>query len=426
MRKLALGLVFLGIAWYVAAPFYYFSIMCHSGMDLGLFTQRIYTFTRGNYMMVDTLMPKYSQWVDHFSPIMLFLIPIGMLPEWAMPLGLVAVQSYAFIAASFFIFKIGVREGLSATNARLIQGAFLLHPYFMHLSLFDFHPVALAPYFIVAAVYYVDNKRMFLTFAFGLCLLKETALAMAVGLILYAYLHYKKNYLPWLAMPVLGGIIFLALLYFIPHEGPMYYFGNRLGAPLLFPRHLLLMHAWMLLPLGFMLNFSWALLIAIPEYLLELFAKNSFSLLIFYQYHTSVVTALVIALIHCWRNWYRYFLVVGILAGLIIFSPVSVTFMKDECLLNRPMKLGALSYLADIPREATVCADNWAIPIVSARHEVHFINNVTYCDYTVMDVDSPWNKERMNKTVHDEQIADILARKQPIFNQSGILVFEGQ
>lgn len=426
MKKIILLIVILAMLWYILAPIYYYSIMCHTGMDLGLFTQRIFTFTRGNPLMVDTLAFPYSQWGDHFSPILIVLSPIGLLPRALMPIALVLIQGLSIIFAGNYIYQIAKREGVSNGSSRIIQMAFLMHPYLLHLSLFDFHPVTLSPLFVTYSVYHYDNSKKLILGIIGISLLKESMFPVAVMVIIFIQLHYNKKHLKLLAIPLICGLIYILMLYMIPQDEGFYRYSDRMGLSFAFPLQQLVMHAWLFIPLGGFVTFSWALLIGSAEYILAIGATNILSIQILHQYQTSIMVAITLSLILKWRDWMRFPVVIGSIIGLLIFSPVSIGFMNNQCLLNRDTNLEAIAFISAIPSDKVVCADNWALPSASARYELHFINESNRCDYTIMDHESPWVKIIMNDGKHDKILDEMLSRKVPIKNMSGIYVFEGQ
>jgi hypothetical protein len=351
--------------------------------------------------MQHTLYEPPSQWLDHNSHIM---VPIAYLaslfPEQAM--GLVAIQA-AFMATSVLAFywvarRIGI-ERMYALGATLIYAQY---PYFSHLVLFDFHPIALAPLGILLGILGIGFPTTFMIAVIFLSAIKETGAMMAIGLCVYAWKRSEmKLYLAFIVIPIMSLGWFGFWLWWndagYVHTGnagmPWDHFGPKAISVL-----------WILLPVGFVVSGGWIWAIALPEIALAVLSGNIYHQLIFHQYHASIATVVLISMLHAIKEkpFRLFFAAAGMIFGVILFSPMGLVF-HNNC-ITPGVDFGLHERLDAIPRNLSVCAENHLMPHVADRMELRFADVGEQCDVWLVDEDSGWYKAGINEPMHDDVV----------------------
>lgn len=111
-----------------------------AGMDLGIFDQAIYLISVGQAPISSYL--GFHILSDHAAFI---LYPISLLyrlyptVHW-----LFAVQALALAIAAYPAYKLALLAGLAQSRATLVSAVYLLYPVAFNVSVFDFHPDAIA------------------------------------------------------------------------------------------------------------------------------------------------------------------------------------------------------------------------------------------------------------------------------------------
>ncbi len=182
--------------------FSYVSIWRHEhfltyGFDLGIFSQIFYnTLFRGKFFYYNIELcfnPSGSYFGIHFSPFLIFLMPIFYIFPY--PHTLLIIQSVAIASAAYPIYEIAYNYTSNRKISLYIALAYLFYLPNQLANLFDFHQQAFIPLFY-SLIYLHFLKRDYLKmilYAMLTCLIIEFAPILIIGLSLYIYLKNRKN-----------------------------------------------------------------------------------------------------------------------------------------------------------------------------------------------------------------------------------------
>jgi uncharacterized membrane protein len=127
--------------------------------DLGNFTQAVWSTAHGHLLQVTEVGgADVSRLGIHVDPIILFLVPLWWL--WANPVMLQVVQVVALAAGALPLFWLARKHLASERDAGLVAAAYLLCPAVGWNAALEFHAVALAVPFLIAAIWFLDEQRM--------------------------------------------------------------------------------------------------------------------------------------------------------------------------------------------------------------------------------------------------------------------------
>lgn len=180
-------LLWLAIGLYAVA----FSVIClwkysnflYGGLDLAIINNVFWNVAHGNGFW--SSIQGHSYLGDHFTPILVLLLPIYYL--WQSPEILLILQSLFLALAAWPIYKIAKLK-LNKNLALGIALLWLVNPLVHNINLFEFHFIALLPFFFLMAFYYYLKKRRWPFFVFiFLCLLIREDIAfiiLALGIII--------------------------------------------------------------------------------------------------------------------------------------------------------------------------------------------------------------------------------------------------
>ncbi len=164
-----------------------------AALDLGLFTDTLKYTLQGN-LLYDPI-NQSSFLSDHFSPILLFLVPIYWLFPYAQTL--LVVQAVALGVSAFLAYILARSFGFSHRTSLAIECLFCINPLVWGIPLNNFHPAALAvPVLLLMLIGMVNNRKGLFITGFILSLMtKETVIiALAVfGLVMFLTKYIKER-----------------------------------------------------------------------------------------------------------------------------------------------------------------------------------------------------------------------------------------
>lgn len=162
----------------------------HNGWDLGIFLQILYNNIHGNFFQYS--FRSYNYLGDHFSPILIFLFPLGVFKStWP----ILAVQALAMSGAVVVLYLLSKQVLKNRGLSLLLSLSFALNPYTLQIINFDFHPDSFFPLFSFSIIYSLLKKRYFLAYLFFLLLLitREDSLLLVLPLSVVAFLSLKEK-----------------------------------------------------------------------------------------------------------------------------------------------------------------------------------------------------------------------------------------
>jgi len=162
----------------------------HNGWDLGIFLQILYNNIHGNFFQYS--FRPFNFLGDHFSPILIFLSPLGLLKlTWP----ILAVQALALSGAVATLYLLSQQILKNRLLSLLLSLSFALNPYTLQIINFDFHPDAFFPLFSFSIIYSLLKKRYFLAYLFfsSLLITREDTLLLILPLSVVAFLKLKEK-----------------------------------------------------------------------------------------------------------------------------------------------------------------------------------------------------------------------------------------
>jgi uncharacterized membrane protein len=317
--------IFLAILGWVAL--FSFGMLRHltfhsKAWDLAIFDQVIWNLANG-YGWECSVRGVMDLRGDHFEPILLLFVPIyRVLPHVGWLLG---AQAAALIGAGVILWAT-YRTRIGESAAFIFFVAFMLFPALHWLTIADFHPIALAPFFIAVGWWGRERNKLwaFLVGLIGLACCGEEAFIVAGWWCLWETIFQKGKIqirLPYAILAILfwGGFVYLSAVYIPAYrsEGAGYFYVHRyayLGhnvsqiatnfftKPWLWIKHVLDGHSFALLslylvPLGLLpLKRPKYLALLIPTILYTLMSESLEQKSIFHQYSAMWIPFLMIAL----------------------------------------------------------------------------------------------------------------------------------
>lgn len=196
--------------------------------DMGIFEQMMWSTTNGNFMHQTINSISYNHFGIHFQPILIFVAIIySLIPETST---LLFLQSLAIAAGAIPIYLIAKKELGDNWISVLFPLIYLIYPFNHNVNLFDFHPIAFAPFFLGMTWYYMENKNYpkFFLFAVLALSLKESISVIIFGMAVYMILFLKN--VKYGQVTLLLGVswAFITMGYLIPSiSGTPYIFASQ-------------------------------------------------------------------------------------------------------------------------------------------------------------------------------------------------------
>ena len=217
------------ILFSVTAAYYFIASLLldlslhHNGWDLGIFLQVLYNSLHGRLFQYS--FRPFIYLGDHFSPILIFLSPLGLFKvTWP----ILAVQALALSGAAIVLYLLSREILKSRWLALTLSLSFAFNPFTLQIINFDFHPDSFFPLFSFSIIYGLLKKKYFLAFIFFFLLLftREDALLLVLPLSLVAFLYLgEKKFAAVTLVTVLSYFLLINLIIMPLIRGPF-------GAPI--------------------------------------------------------------------------------------------------------------------------------------------------------------------------------------------------
>ncbi len=217
VRYLPLALLALAVLLYAA----YFSdltlLRYHAfearALDLGNLNQAIWNTAHGDWFRLTNQEADLTNRLGyHVEPI---LLPIALLYRlYPAPEFLLVLQAVIVALGAIPLFALARRRGLGDWLGLVFALAFLLNPTIQAANWLEFHPVTLAPTFLMAAFYFLVAGRTgrFVLFAILSASCKEEIGLLVAMMGLYAWLALRRPRLGLITTALAGGWSLLAVL----------------------------------------------------------------------------------------------------------------------------------------------------------------------------------------------------------------------
>lgn len=198
-----IALFILLFAFLVLKKYYYFG---YNISDLAIFNQTFFNTLQGRWFEETITLNNY--FADHFSPILILLLPFYALKQSAVTLLLIQVVVTALCAWPLFL--IAKRLSNNELFATFVAYLWLVNPFVQRQVMYEFHVFHLMVFLFFWAFYFYqghDVKR-FIFFSILTLLTREDSVFLFFGLAILTLLDHKPK--KWFI-----NIFFCSLVYFI-------------------------------------------------------------------------------------------------------------------------------------------------------------------------------------------------------------------
>ena len=278
--------------------------------DLGIMNQVVYNTSHGRFLEMTNqdLKKNISRLAIHFDPILAIFAPFYKIYEGpeVLLIGQVIILGLGALAV-FLISKKVLKKKLISLIFSL---SYLFYFSIQRTALFDFHAVTLATTFFLFALYFnlVKKNFWYYFFIFLSLMTKEH-----IGLIVFflgGYLFFiKKQRKTGIITAILGVIFFVATVYFIipyfrgsEHFATGYFINIKSRLPTII-RDGKSYFKLIMSPLFYALFSPLTLLIALPEWAINILSINSNQRSIYFHYNSIIVAFLFYSLILGYKNF---------------------------------------------------------------------------------------------------------------------------
>ncbi len=423
--------ILLYISYFMSASFLKYDNFYTGRFDLGNMDQTVWNTIHGRiFQLTDPNGTNtISRLAFHADFILILLAPFYIL--WSDPKMLLLIQTIILGFGALFVYLIS-KNILKNNNLSLVFAViFLFNPAVELTNLYDFHPVALATTFLLAAFYFLIKNKHFLLVIFlvlaGITKEQIWIIAGIFGLYLAIFRRDKINkilgalialtsfsifyYLVWHAIPNALGKEHFALSYYSDFgDTPTHIIKNVLLSPqkilsTVFQGSQLNYVTELFAPIGFVSIFSPLYLIfSIPSLGINLLSNNSQLHQIYYQYSAAITPFVFISAIYGIKNlqkwfpkvsteFYIFYLISTTLISSFLFGPLPGTKKPAINMFTQPLRNKEIidKFLKQIPTRFTIASTNnlgshlsrrrniFTIPVgVDQGHVVAFLLNDSF------------------------------------------------
>ncbi len=184
-----------------------------SGFDLGIYDQVAWNTLHGRFLFYTTTGQPLSHLSNHASPIMLLVAPFYLI--YSGPAMLIFLQATAIGLGGLPLFWLG-REKLGSFVSLIVLLGYLLFPTLQIVTLWDFHPPALAVGFLMFAFYCLEkgHRGRFIVLAILTMACKEQLPLVIVFLGFYTIIRHRDWYIGSVSIG-LGLTWFFVVMYWV-------------------------------------------------------------------------------------------------------------------------------------------------------------------------------------------------------------------
>ena len=404
-------LVFLIMAAYTAL----FTTLCllrfsnfrASNLDTAIFSQAIWLMSR--FQAPVSTIRGMNLYGDHFSPILVLLVPLywlrGNVPA------LLTAQTVALAAGALPLYLLARDKVGSRPVAFAVAAAYLTYPALQYLNLFDFHPEAIGLTLLLFAVLAADRRRFgwFYACCAGAAMCKEDMILAVLVLGVVVYFLYDRRAGKIVAA---GSLLYFLLTVFVvlPALAPVgYQYSGRLGlfgetplealknmllrplrtAGILATRQNLRYVFDLLLPAAFLSVFAPVYLLpALPAFVINMVSDFEPQHTIAFQYTAAIIPFVFIAVVFGLRrikNWteggFRAGKAVGAVAVIMVLCALGANVYYGASPLSGGWRSAAYTSdehiddiregLSLIPPDASVSAQVFLLAHLSEREKLY-------------------------------------------------------
>jgi uncharacterized membrane protein len=316
INKIILYVLIFGYIFYFclisAIKFYAYSFY---DFDLAVHALSIWNIVHGSIFNSILGIPFLG---NHLNLILFLLAPVYFI--FPHPFTLLFIQTLFLGLGAVPIYLLAKRV-LDEKWALVLVFAYLFYPALAYANLFEFHPPALATFFILFAVYFYELGHFYRFMLFSLlAMFCQENIPLAIVMLGFLSILRRKG-LKWIIVPILLGLVYFILalllmgnfnnntvqfisLYKWMGSSVSNMFVNLLKNPVffikvLFRKECLLYLVQIFLPVMFIPLFSPLLLLpALPFFFQHMFSARSFDIRIYYHYTAEIIPFIFMSLIY--------------------------------------------------------------------------------------------------------------------------------
>ncbi len=381
--------------------------------DLGIMDQVVWNTAQGRFLelTMPTGTATVSRFFIHADPFLALLAPLYIIVST--PYAILLVQVVVVALGALPLYWLGKEVTKSKLLGLLVASGYLLFSPLQRAVIFDYHSVTLASAFLAYAFYFAYKRRYgwFIFFALLTLSTKETMTFLVAALGIAIIVKHKD----WKVGVVTVGLsllwFFLLFWQIMPHargDGTTHfalgYYGYLGDSPgeiiknlflepqrwlsVLFQLNQLGYLAYFVVPTAFFSIFSPVVLLALPEFAINMLSTQPEMHRIGYQYTSAITPFIFLSTIFGLVYWQKRLqprfgqstdhilakiLMVGTVLGIFVMSPFPLFIFADTSAFH--YRFPAQQQLRDlaktIPTQDSVAATNKLAPHFSQREQIY-------------------------------------------------------
>lgn len=396
--------------------------------DLTIYMQSFWTACHGKFFY--STFAGGSHFIEHFSPIMFFILPIYCIFPSAHTLYFLLIL--ATVVSSYPLYLM-FKRNINKTSATCLAIAYLFnlsiisqHTWCLHLAPFIIAPLAFAFYYFEQ-----NNFRKFIVaFIFALMMVEYFIVTMAIFSV---YAVIKKRDKKWIIYPLLLSVVFL-FISMITITRPAVGGWERIEfllnnssefIKLLIERYSFILHS--LGPFLFLPLLSSLGIFLLPTMFTHLFlcAPGRWQV----YWHTASLIG-IIGILSCYDVLHRLkqrlnISLINVLSFCILFSTLAFTsslWFKMAQYSPHPKKTTIKAMLNLIPEDVEVTSPRYISTHLAHRHNIYYYDHLKLSDFVVVDFDVGWELFHLRNYWNMLREESKYVRYEPIFEVNRILL----
>lgn len=312
-QSLVLLIIFLIYCIYFA----YFSIKRYQTLnshyyDLGIMNQVVYNTAKGRILQMTnpTFLKNMSRLAIHFDPILIFFAPIYWF--FNSPASLLIAQTILVAVGGLAVYKLSFLIIKKKTISFLFFILYFLNYQIARSLLFDFHPIVLAIPILLWAIYFYHKKFfLFYYLLIFLALLTKEHVGLFLfflGLFYFFIFKDKKNGFVTFSLGLLSFLVinFLIIPYFRSQSHFALSYYSNIKNNFFIDKDKVDYLIRLYLPFIFSF-FSPAIILTLPEFLINYLSKNINMRLYYFHYQSLIMVGLFYSLILGYKKFDNFF-----------------------------------------------------------------------------------------------------------------------
>ncbi len=312
--------------------------------DLGVYTRKIWALTQGWF---DNVL------AGHLEPFLILLLPFYYL--FPSPLTIIFIQALFVSSASVILFFIA-KKYTTDFQAFILSVIYLAYTPLLYTSLYDFHTISFAIFFILLSVYFYEKKnwKAYSISNILLLLIREDVALTVLFINVYYWLKYRQKIAVYLAV-----FAVLYFLFYLSFEGgtsistPSEYGISRYGYlgssvsniifnviknPLIlfseFNYEKLKYLFYLFAPLLFLPLFNRFIITAIPSFAINLLSRQPSDYVVTNHHSSLIIPLLFVSLIYSLRRFREKTWILGLSLFLTVLLSFYLLVMPNKSYIS--------------------------------------------------------------------------------------------